>query len=331
MKTISIIVPVYNESANIPAIYDAITRVWCDSLPRYRYELIFVNDGSRDDTASRVCELTAKDPQVKFIDFSRNFGKELAMTAGLNAASGDAVMMIDADLQHPPHLIPQFVVAWEGGAEVVVGIRTKNTDEGIIKRWGSYWFHKLMHSIAEVDIVMGETDFRLLDRKVVAAFKMMPESGRMTRSLINWLGFRREYIAFVAPARLHGEASYSTVKLIRLAFYSIASNSLLPLRIAGYLGLLITITAGPLGLFVGINRYVFNDPLMLHVSGPAQLALVTLFLIGIVLMCLGFIALYIENIHRQVLRRPLYIVREQVNFASPYDLRPSPSVLQAPK
>src|SRR3989344_1691190 len=171
-KLISIVIPLINEEKNIPLIYTALLEVWT-KLPKYDYEFIFINDGSTDHSALAIAALAAKDSRVKCIEFSRNFGKEMATTAGIEAATGDAVIMIDADLQHPPALIPELVAKWEKGAEVVVGVRTRNFGENIIKRGGSWLFYSVMHIISETAIEQNETDFRLIDRAVADAFKQL--------------------------------------------------------------------------------------------------------------------------------------------------------------
>ncbi len=311
-KLISIVIPVHNEEKNIPLIYSALKDVRAN-LPAYAYEFIFVNDGSTDGSAKAV-EALAFDTGVKYIEFSRNFGKEMATTAGIAEATGDAVIMIDADLQHPPALIPEFVARWEKGAEVVVGVRTKNHGEGLTKKGGSWLFYRIMQAISETVIEQGETDFRLIDRIVADAFKQLPEQKRMTRALINWLGFKKEIVSFEAALRVNGTAQYSTGKLVRLALHSFVSNSLLPLRLAGYLGVGITLFSGALGVVVFIQRYIYKDAWGWNVSGTAQLAIINVFLIGIVLMALGIIALYIANIHSEVADRPLYVVRKRKNF-----------------
>ena len=308
-KRISIIIPLYNEEKNVSLVYKAACDVFGEHLPKYDLEIILVNDGSRDDSDTEARRLAKRDDRVKYIEFTRNFGKGAATSAGIRVATGDAVMMIDADLQHPPHLIPAFVKKWEEGAEVVAGVRKSNAGEGLIKRYGSRAFYALMHAVSETRLRSGETDFRLFDRVVADAFNELTEHGRMTRGLINWFGFNTETIAFDAPARIHGVAAYSTTKLVRLAFHGIASNSLLPLRIAGYLGLLISSVSFALGSAVFVERYIFDDALRWHISGPAQLAIINVFLIGIVLMALGVMALYIGKIDAEVTGRPLYVVR----------------------
>ncbi len=310
MKTISIIIPVHNEEDNVPLIYRALHDTWQD-ISNYKYEFIFVDDGSTDSSTKVMEALSKKDSQVKCIEFSRNFGKEMATTAGIDAAKGDAVIMIDADLQHPPHHIPQFIKAWESGAEVVVGVRTGNNGEGTVKKWGSVLFYRIMGAISETGFEKGETDFRLIDRCVVDAYKSFPEHERMTRSLINWLGFRRAKIFFEAPARVNGTASYSTIKLVHLAVTSFLSHSLAPLRFTGYLGVGITGFAGILGVVVIIEKYILHDPFSWAVSASAQLAILIVFLVGIMLASIGIVGLYVGSIHTEVIKRPLYVVRRK--------------------
>jgi glycosyltransferase involved in cell wall biosynthesis len=307
-KSISIVIPVHNEEKNIPLVYRAVKSVM-DQVSTYTHEIIFVNDGSTDGSQVEIDALRTEDATVRGIEFTRNFGKEIATTAGIREAVGDAVICLDADLQHPPALIPEFITHWEHGAEVVVGMRSSNSGEGFVKRYGSKLFYTIMSRISETEMTAGETDFRLIDRSVADVFSTLNERGRMTRSLINWLGFRKETVSFAAPARLHGQAQYSFPKLVRLALNSFASNSLFPLRVAGYLGLFITGFSFLLGLTVFFERYVFGDSLNWHISGSAQLAIINVFLIGIVLMALGIIAIYIGRINEEVSNRPLYVVR----------------------
>lgn len=307
---ISIIVPVYNEESNVVALYRELKAVLQPISGRYAHEIIFVNDGSVDESGKRIEELAATDPAVRYIEFSRNFGKEIAMSAGLRHASGAAAIMVDADLQHPPELIPEFLKAWEAGAEVVVGVRKYGAAHGIVKRAGSYFFYKIMSRIGDVKITPNATDFRLLDRVVITAFNQFTEKSRITRGLIDWLGFHQVFISFVAPDRSSGTPAYSFSKLLRLAVSSMISMSLFPLRVAGYLGALITFGAGLGGVFIVVEKYFLNDILKLHISIAAGLAVLNLFLVGIMLSCLGLIALYIANIHNEVVGRPMYVIRK---------------------
>jgi dolichol-phosphate mannosyltransferase len=308
---ISIISPVFNEQENLVLVCQGILKA-ADSLKdHYEAEIIFVNDGSTDQSAEVLERLADSDSRVKYVEFSRNFGKEIALSCGINFARGQAVIILDADLEHPPFLIPDFVRKWEQGAEVVIGIRKKRGKESLAKKLGSICFYKIMGLIGETKILSGETDFRLIDIKVANEFKRFTERGRLARGLIDWLGFKRDYLYFVPSQRMGSRPRYSFWKLVHLAVTSFVSHSLFPLKLAGYLGVFITLFAGPFGVFMFINRYFFH---WLIFSGPAMLAVFNLFLIGIVLICLGLMALYIANIHLEVSNRPLYVVRKKKNF-----------------
>jgi len=304
-KIVSIIIPIFNEEKNIPSFLVALKEI-IKPLD-YNFEIIFVNDGSRDNSQLELEKII--DEQVKVIEFSRNFGKEIALTAGLNNCLGDSALMIDADFQHPLEFIPEFIKKWENGAEVVIGIREKNNC-GPIKHVGSFLFYKIIKKISSVNITPNSTDFRLLDRQVIDAFNGLSEKNRMTRALIDWLGFKREYIYFNSPERINGKASYNFFKLVNLAFNGFVSLSLFPLRLAGYLGLLIIFFDGFFGLYVFLGKYLFHWAFASSFTGSAQLAILITFLVGIVLTSLGLMALYIANIHHEVLDRPLYVVRK---------------------
>lgn len=312
IKTVSIIIPVYNEERNVPLVFESLKKV-CSKL-QYNFEYIFVNDGSKDNSQLSIDKVVGLNPGVKSIEFSRNFGKEMATTAGIRESGGDAIIMIDADLQHPPEVIPELISKWNSGAEIVIGIRVENIGEDYIKKIGSWFFYKIMYFISDTKMERGETDFRLIDRKVADAFIPLSEHQRMTRSLVNWLGFKKEYVNFKSPARSNGKATYSNKKLFNLAIHSFVSNSLSPLRFAGFMGLVITFLSAVLGIVVIVDKYVYSDPLGWKVSGSGQLAVLILFLIGIVLMMLGIMSLYIGNINSEVVGRPLYIIRKKTNF-----------------
>jgi len=307
MSKISIIIPVYNEETAVVPFFEELQKYL--SYPKITFEVIFIDDGSIDDTKSKLEEIAQNDSRVKIISFSRNFGKESATTAGYFTAKGAAVIAIDSDLQHPPHLIPNFIEKWRAGNEVVIGVRTNNASDSLFKRISSYVYYKIINSISETKIVPKATDFRLVDRQVVDVLNTLTERNRMTRSLIDWLGFKRDYIYFEAPERQHGTASYNTWKLIKLATESFISHSLIPLRLAGYLGIFITFFAGILGLVMIADRFIFSSSL--NFSGPAILANIILFLVGIVLISLGLFSFYIGQIYRETQNRPLYVVRSE--------------------
>jgi dolichol-phosphate mannosyltransferase len=311
MKTLSIIVPAHNEEANIHPLYEKICEVMKPLSDTYAAEIIFVNDGSTDGTAAEIGKLSARDPRVILLDFSRNFGKEVATTAGLHHCAGDAAIMIDADLQHPPVLIPDFIAKWEEGFDVVVGIREKSRSDTWIKVAGSKLFYRILDRITETKITPNATDFRLLDRAVIDEFNRFTEINRMTRGLIDWLGFRRAYIHFHADERLHGTASYGFWKLVKLALNSFVSLSLFPLKLAGSLGIFITFLSGISGLYILLGKYVFRWHFALTFSDAENLAIFIVFLVGILLMSIGLLSLYIANIHEEIIGRPLYIVRKK--------------------
>lgn len=313
-KLISIIIPVYNEEQNIPLICNRLTQVCNDLADKYDYEIIFVNDGSKDKSDFIIQDLAQNNEKIKYIEFSRNFGKEIALTAGINCAKGSAGIMIDADLQYPPELIPEFIKKWENGADVVIGIRKKNKNEGLTKKSGSFLFYKIMNLIGETKITPHATDYRLIDERVIKEFNKLTEKNRIARGLIDWLGFKKDYIYFQAQEREFGKPGYSFLKLFRLAMSSFVTHSLFPLKLAGYLGIFITIFAGILGVFIIINQFILNNIFHFVFSGPAMLAIFILFMIGIVLICLGLIALYIANIHNEVVNRPMYIIRKKRNI-----------------
>lgn len=308
-KTISIIIPVYNEERNLPVIYRQLSNT-VSALP-YDFEILFINDASTDHSQAVIDDLARQDERVRPVEFVRNFGKEVATTAGINLCHGDACLMIDADLQHPVELLPEFIHRWEQGAEVVVGVRRANKGVSFVKRVCSKLFYRTLNSIAHTKLTPSATDYRLLDREVIDAFNALTEKNRITRGLIDWLGYRRDYVHFTANERLAGEANYSFIKLVRLAMNSFVSLSLFPLRLAGYLGIIITLLAAVVGAIIFFTKYVFETQWGLSISGSAILAVIIVFLVGIVLMCLGLIALYIANIHSEVINRPLYILRKK--------------------
>jgi len=312
MKLISILVPAHNEEKNIRPLYEKLAAVFLPLKNKYAFEIIFVNDGSTDNTLKEIESLSVSFPAVKYIDFSRNFGKEIATTAGLNNCRGDACIMLDADHQHPVELIPEFLQKWEEGSDVVVGVRKQNKSDSWLKIAGSSLFYKVLNKIAEVRVTPNATDFRLMDRAVIDEFNRFNETTRMTRALIDWLGFKRAYIYFDANDRLNGTASYGFWKLVGLAMNSFVSLSLLPLRLAGYMGLLITFFSGIAGLYILIGKYFLHSQFASTFSDAENLAIFIVFLVGIILISIGLLALYVANIHREVIKRPTYVIRRKL-------------------
>ncbi len=312
-KLISIVIPVYNEAANLPLLYKELLR-HTHRLP-YQFEVVFVDDGSRDDSARIIRGLEDSDPDVRAVELARNFGKEAAVSAGLHAARGNAAIVMDADLQMPPRLIGDFIAQWEDGADIVVGVFASR-NMGLIRRVGAAVFYRIMSTIGDSKLTPHATDYRLLDRQVIDAFKKLTEHNRITRGMIDWLGFKRAYVPFEQEARRHGKPTYSFRSLVALAMNSFTSHSLLPLKLAGYLGIIILSLSIPGGLFMYVERYVLGDPLRLLITGTDMLAIMTVFLVGVVLACLGLVSLYIANIHAEVINRPLFIVRERPRQAT---------------
>lgn len=307
-KLISIVIPVYNESENLLNLHVRLEAM-ISSLPSFDWEYIFVNDGSRDNSLEILKKLAHTDKKLKVLDFSRNFGKEIALTAGAHEAkNSDAVVCLDADLQHPPELIPTLINEWNLGAEVVVTIRTEIERQPILRRLGSYLYYWLMRKLSGIDLKAKTTDFRLYDKKVIQAFVRATERERMFRGIMDWMGFNKSYVEFKASARARGRVAYSYGKLWRLAVNSLTAFSLWPLRLAGYLGVLISTISGTLFLWMLINYYFLSK----WVYTPLGMAVViNTFLIGVVLMALGLVALYVGIIHTEVVNRPLYIIRER--------------------
>lgn len=312
MKQIAIVIPAYNEEANIPALYAELEKV-TGNLGEFRWEYIFVNDGSEDNSIQVLRRLAEKDGKIRVIDFSRNFGKEIALTAGMHAIFADAAICMDSDLQHPPDLIPKMVDAWQSGAEIVATIRLSTKDKPLMRRIGAAIFYWLLSKISGLDMVSSTTDFRLFDRKVIEAFRRVTERERMFRGIIDWMGFKKVYLEFHAAARTNGRESYSYKKLIRLAINSITSFSLFPLRVTGYLGCVITTVSGLLLSYMLYSKFYANPTLF---TPLAIVVVINTFLMGIVLMAIGLVALYVGTIHTEVINRPLYIIRDRINFRS---------------
>lgn len=311
-RLISIIIPVFNEEPNIVWFYDQLREKF-QKLSDYNFEIIFVDDGSADDSLKTVKSLKQKHPEeVRYISFSRNFGKEAATSAGIHNAAGDAVIVIDADGQHPIDLIDEFLKRWNDGFDMVIGIRESNEKEGLIKNLGSKLFYVTLRIInGRNSALPGSTDFRLLDRKVVDEYNKLTERNRLTRNLIDWLGFKRSLVPFSASPRHAGKAAYSFGKLVKLALNGIVAHSTRPLKMVSVLGVTISALSIFAMLFLVIEKYLFGDPLKLAVSGVAIIALFLSFLVGIVLVCQGLLALYLESVYYETQNRPLYVVREQ--------------------
>ncbi len=315
---LSIVIPAYNESEVIEQFHAELLMPSVKRFLKNSYEIIYVNDGSSDDTLAKLQSLAQANSRVRVVSLSRNFGKEIATTAGIFTCSGDATIILDADGQHPPELIGEFLSLWEKGSDVVVGVRNKEKHEGLIKHLGSRLFYKLFNSTSDINLVPRSTDYRLISREVREEFLKFTEINRITRGLIDWLGFERSYVYFDSPERIAGTASYRTSQLIRLAVNSFVSLSLKPLFIFGWVGLAITICSFLIGIFIIIEQFLLQDPLSMHFSGPFILGVFTSFLIGIVLVSQAILATYISHIHTQSQNRPLFVIdkKRSMNLSS---------------
>lgn len=313
---ISIVVPVYNEEAVIYESYSRLKGV-LEGLNE-PYELIFVNDGSRDATAVIIHSICETDTNVRLIDFARNFGHQTAITAGMDYASGDAVIVIDADLQDPPEVIPEMIAKWREGFEVVYGQRAKRKGETLFKRFTSAAFYRILQKLTDVDIPVDTGDFRLIDRKVCDALKRVKERNRYVRGIISWLGFRQTGVEFVREKRFAGETKYPLKKMLRFAFDGIASFSYKPLKLATYAGVTVSL-AGFSYLMVVVYQKLFTNT---TVTGWASMMAVNLFFNGVVLLMLGIIGEYIGRIYDEAKGRPLYVVREELNFSRETQAKP---------
>lgn len=314
VAVLSVVVPAYNESEGIRTFHEMLLipaldemREELSRLGQVPYEVVYVNDGSSDSTLAELHALADQKENIRVVNLSRNFGKEIATTAGIEAATGQAVVMMDADGQHPPAYLPEFIRLWQGGAQVVVGVRS-NDAGGFFKTQGSRYFYRILNSISDSQTVPRSTDYRLLDRGVVDEFLRLGERKRITRGLIDWLGFRREYIEFEAPERLAGEATYDMRKLVGLALNSFTTMSIKPLFIFGYLGVMITLVAFITGISIIVQQFMMGDPLGWDITGSAMVGILVAFLVGILLIAQGILAVYMSHIYVQAQGRPLYVV-----------------------
>ncbi|WP_304344418.1 glycosyltransferase family 2 protein [Chryseobacterium koreense] len=308
MKKISIVIPAHNEEGNISLIQQRIREVF-STLENYRFEIIFVNDGSRDNTQQKLEELANQFEEVKFIELSRNFGHQPAVKAGLDYATGNAVISMDADLQHPPELIRDLIRKWEEGFDIVFTVRTYPKQISRFKRKSSALYYKFLSLISDVNINEGGSDFRLMDSSVVDVVRNMNEADIFLRGLSNWMGFKQTGIPFTAGERATGQSSYNLKKMMKFAFTGITAFSVKPLYIAAYLGFLFSAFA-----VLGYGIYVIHSFVAkTEISGWASLIMTVVFFGGIQLIILGIIGIYLGKIFKQVKERPNYIIRSK-NF-----------------
>ncbi len=311
-KLISVVLPSYREEKNVPLVYLELTKVLLKITDKYDYEIIFVNDGSPDDTWEEIAKLCDKDERVKGVNLSRNFGKEIALTAGVEVANGDAVITLDGDGQHPVERIPDFVAEWEKWYLIVYNKRPQTKGAGVFKKFSSKLFYKVYNALSDFKLEEGTTDYRLLDRKMVENFKKFWEKNRMYRGLTDWMGYKKKALVFDARERLDGgDSTYGYKALYNLAVNSLTSFSVIPLRLVGYLGFLMTIISSLLFIFIIVDKFTIDK---FNFSNIAAILLINTTLIGIVLMGMGLMALYIAKIHQEVQGRPMYLIQDKINF-----------------
>ena len=300
----SVVVPCYNESENVQMFYQRTSKV-LDSLDK-SWEIIAVNDGSKDDTLEKLLELHHKDNRLKVINLSRNFGKEIALTAGLDHSNGDVTIPIDADLQDPPEFIPELVKKWEEGFDVVYAVRSSRKGESFLKKITSFVFYRIMARFTKFELPRDTGDFRLMDRNVIEKLKEVREYHRFMKGLFTWVGFKQIGVQYDRDPRYAGKTKWNYWKLFNFAIEGITSFSTFPLRIASYLGFLIATLSSILGVVL-LVRYITFDSIT---PGYTSTIVVTLFLGGIQLFFLGVLGEYIGRIFNETKGRPLYIVRD---------------------
>lgn len=305
-KTVTLIVPCYNEEESLPIFYRAV----CDvgrGLPQYQISLLFVNDGSKDGTLNVMRNLAAQDERVKYLSFSRNFGKEAAMYAGFCNAKGDYVAVMDADMQDPPSLLPEMLAILETGEYDSVATRRVTRDgEPPIRSFFARLFYKVINRISEADVVDGARDFRLMKREMVDAIVSMCEYNRFSKGIFGWIGFRTKWLPYKNVERVAGETKWSFFKLFKYSLDGIVNFSQAPLSIASVSGLVLTFIAFFMILFVVVRRLIFGDP----VAGWASTVCIILFIGGVQLLCMGIMGQYLAKAYLEVKHRPHYIISE---------------------
>ncbi len=306
---LSIVVPIHNESANIPVLLERLSK----ALDTFSFEVVFVDDGSRDDSLSVLKRAASQDPRLKVISFSRNFGHQIAVTAGMEYASGKAIVIIDADLQDPPEVIPKMVAKWKEGVDIVYGQRDQRLGETWMKKLTASGFYRLIAQLTTFQIPLDTGDFRLVSRRVVNAFLSMPERRRFVRGMFSWVGFRQAGVSYSRETRHSGKTNYTYTKMFRLALDGITSFSTVPLHLASYLGFAAA-GVGFLLIIYSVYQKFFGLETM---RGWTSLSVIVLFLGGIQLLVIGLLGEYIGRMQDELKGRPLYILQETVNVNRP--------------
>lgn len=308
MKTISILIPAYNEEQVLHTLINRLDAVTSE-LPHYQFEYLFVNDGSTDNTLFLLKQLVEHRTDVSYVNLSRNFGKEVAMLAGFDHTKGQAVIIIDADLQDPPELIPEMIGYWEQGYDDVFAKRRSRAGESWFKKWSSSRYYKILETLSNIPVQRDTGDFRLLDRRCIDALQQLREGQRYTKGMYSWIGFNKKEILFDRDPRAAGETKWNYGKLFNLAIDGITSSTIAPLRFSSLFGVIISVVAFFFMIFVIIRTILFGDP----VPGYPSLMAVILFLGGIQLLSLGIIGEYLGKVFYETKGRPVYFVEEYVS------------------
>jgi glycosyltransferase involved in cell wall biosynthesis len=304
---LSIVVPVHNEAENLPELYARLTTVLAELGASY--EIIVIDDGSTDGSLQFLRDVHAKDARVKVVNLARNFGHQVAISAGLDFARGEGVVMMDADLQDPPEVIPEFVKKWNEGYQVVYGTR-RERKENIFKRTAYAFFYRLLRQVSAVEIPLDSGDFSLIDLRVADVMRSMPERARFVRGLRSWVGFRQIGIEYPRSSRHSGEAKYTFGKLMKLALDGLLSFSMLPLRLAAYAGLSIAAVSFLAAMYYLWGRLMSDKT----IPGFATTIIVVLFLGGVQLVTLGIVGEYVGRMYEEIKARPLYVIRETIGL-----------------
>ena len=299
---ISVVVPVYNEMEVLPEFHARMSRV-LDGLP-LNSEIVYVNDGSKDESLLFLNKIYEQDMRVAVLDLSRNFGKEIAMTAGLHKAQGDAVIVIDADLQDPPELIPRLIDEWQNGYDVIYAKRARRDGESAFKKLTAHLFYRLMRTIGQIKIPEDTGDYRLLSRRAVDALNTLSEQHRFMKGLFTWIGYRQKAVIYERDPRHAGKSKWNYWHLWNFAIEGITSYSSAPLKLASYLGLLTALGSFSFGLFIMVRTLLYGDP----VQGYPSMIVIILFLGGVQLMSIGVLGEYVGRIFTETKRRPLYFI-----------------------
>lgn len=326
MNLITILIPAYNEEAVLSVLLERLKKV-TSQIPDYRFEYLFVNDGSTDRTLEILKGMAMFHPEISYINLSRNFGKEIAMLAGFDHVQGDAVIILDADLQDPPELIPEMIYYWEQGYDDVFAKRRSRAGETWFKKWSSESYYNLLGKISAIPVQSNTGDFRLLDRKCVDALNQIRETQRYTKAMFSWIGYNKKELLFDREPRAAGKTKWNYPKLFNLAIDGITASTIAPLRVSSFMGIAVSLCAFLYMLFILVRTLLFND----SIPGYPSLMAVILFLGGIQLLSLGIIGEYLGKVFQETKGRPVYLIQEYSSQMHSPGRRAKKSVLQLNK